>query len=236
MTFSILAYDEKNKTFGGASTTGSLCVGGWVLRGNAETGLSASQGTSPSTLWGTSVLDLMRSGSSAQLAVEQITAGDPGRDHRQLAALGPDGTTGCFTGASSIAYAGGKSRGSVIVAGNMLDNEAVITSTLDAFEAASGEMPTRLLAALNAGRAQGGDSRGLLSAALLVVSRKTAPLSLRIDYAEDPLASLNALYERSQTEPYRSWTVAVPTLDDPFQDGSKLNSQTLQDNFPPTGK
>ena len=51
MTFSILAYDPKTESYGGASATGNICVGGWVLRGNPLSGVSASQGSEPSTLW-----------------------------------------------------------------------------------------------------------------------------------------------------------------------------------------
>ena len=76
MTISILAYDEKSGTYGGAATTGSLCVGGWVLRGDGESGMSASQGSLPSTMWGSDVLDRMRAGTPADDAVAQITGAD----------------------------------------------------------------------------------------------------------------------------------------------------------------
>ena len=106
MTISILAYDEKSGTYGGAATTGSLCVGGWVLRGDGESGMSASQGSLPSTMWGSDVLDRMRAGTPADDAVAQITGADSGRAERQLSALDPAGGTGHFTGANSIATAG----------------------------------------------------------------------------------------------------------------------------------
>ena len=60
MTFSLLAHDHETGTYGGAAATGSLCVGGWVLRGGLDSGLSASQGTAPSTFWGEDVLRAMR--------------------------------------------------------------------------------------------------------------------------------------------------------------------------------
>ncbi|KKM04073.1 hypothetical protein LCGC14_1767880, partial [marine sediment metagenome] len=89
MTFSILARDEKTGMLGGAAATGSLCVGGWVLRGGADRGLSASQGTAPSTLWGEDVLTLMQGGVAAATAVARVTGHDTGAAHRQLAALDP---------------------------------------------------------------------------------------------------------------------------------------------------
>lgn len=224
MTFSILAYDRKTGVYGGAATTGSLCVGGWVLRGDAESGLSASQGTAPSTLWGTQVLERMKAGASASDAVQEVTGVDPGRAHRQLAALSPHGDTGAFTGAASIAVAGDHAQQDLVVAGNMLASDAVLPALRDAWLAAEGEMAQRLQAALRAGQHAGGDARGLLSAALLVVARDRAPLTLRIDHSATPLDDLAALYERSQSEPYASWTRMVPTLDAPYRDGTETQA------------
>ncbi|WP_284266457.1 DUF1028 domain-containing protein, partial [Roseicyclus amphidinii] len=76
MTISILAIDEKTGRLGGAAATGSLCVGGWVLRGGAESGMSASQGTAPSTLWGEDVLARMAGGLGAAEAVAAVTGPD----------------------------------------------------------------------------------------------------------------------------------------------------------------
>ena len=218
MTISILAIDEKTGRLGGAAATGSLCVGGWVLRGRADSGLSASQGTAPSTLWGEEVLTLMAGGASAADAVAAVTVVDPGRAHRQLAALGPGGGTGVFTGAESVAHAGALEAPGVVVAGNMLAGPGVIEAALAGYRAASA-MPfaERLIGALGAAAAVGGDARGLKSAALLVVGRDTAPLTLRIDHSTNPLAALADLYMVSQSEPYHGWTRVVPVLDDPYR-------------------
>lgn len=215
MTVSILAFDEKTGAYGGAATTGSLCVGGWVLRGDAESGLSASQGSLPSTLWGTDVLALMRAGHSAAEAIETVTSRDGGRAERQLAALDPSGGTGHFTGANSIATAGARSARHVVVTGNLLSSERVLDACLDGFLAAGGAFAERLLAALDAAASAGGDSRGLLSAALLAVRRDRAPLTLRVDYSETPLEALSDLYRRATTGLYADWTRHVPTLADP---------------------
>jgi len=215
MTISILAHDEKTGTYGGAATTGSLCVGGWVLRGDAESGLSASQGSLPSTLWGTSVLERMRAGVPAEAAVAEVTAPDAGRAERQLSALDPAGGTGAFTGGNSIAVAGVRQAPGVVVAGNLLAAEAVLDACLDGFARAEGPLDRRLLTALRAAAAAGGDSRGLFSAALLVVSRDRAPLSLRVDHAEAPLEALDALHLRATSGAYADWVRHVPTLADP---------------------
>ena len=215
MTISILALDEKTGTYGGAAMTGSLCVGGWVLRGDAESGLSASQGSLPSTMWGQNVLSLMRDGVSAEVAVQQIVTADGGRDERQLSALDPRGGTGFFTGANSIPTAGVRSAPGVIVAGNLLASEAVLDACLNGFLGNDGAIDVRLLNALNKAADVGGDSRGLLSAAMLVVGSDRPPLSLRIDHSDAPLDALANLHRHATSGAYANWASHVPTLADP---------------------
>lgn len=218
MTISILAIDEKTGRIGGAAMTGSLCVGGWVLRGTPESGMSASQGTAPSTLWGEEVLARMQAGRAARDAVAEVTAPDAGGAHRQLAALDPSGGTGAFTGAASVGYAGAREAPGVVVSGNMLAGPQVIDAALEGLQAAAAlPFGERLMAALAAAAAAGGDARGLLSAALLVVGRDAPPLTLRIDHAADPLAALAELYRVAHAEPYHGWTKVVPVLDDPMR-------------------
>ena len=215
MTISILAFDENAGSYGGAAATGSLCVGGWVLRGDAESGLSASQGSLPSTIWGGEVLRRMKHGDRATDAVTDVTGRDSGRHHRQLSALDTAGGTGGFTGEASIPSAGVRQARHVIVAGNMLTSEEVLDAALRGFLEASGDLDERLLQALAAAAAAGGDSRGFMSAALLLVSRDKAPLTLRIDHADDPLADLRSLHRRATTGAYARWAALVPTLDNP---------------------
>ncbi|WP_375691363.1 DUF1028 domain-containing protein [Pseudooceanicola sp. LIPI14-2-Ac024] len=181
MTYSILARDAKTGMLGGAAATGSLCVGGWVLRGAAGVGMSASQGTAPSTLWGEGVLDRMRGGESAEMAVKAMVSPDAGRDFRQLSALDADGGTAAFTGAGSVPAAGSREGRDLVVAGNLLTGDSVLDAARDAYLSSTLPFAERLLAALDAGAAAGSDSRGLQSAALLIVSRDAAPLTLRIE-------------------------------------------------------
>lgn len=215
MTISILAFDEKTGVYGGGAATGSLCVGGWVLRGDAESGLSASQGSLPSTMWGNDVLARMRDGEPADLAVRRVVDADAGRDERQLSALDPKGGTGAFTGANSVPAAGTRFAPGVVVAGNFLASEGVLDACLDGFLTATGTMDTRLLNALGGAARAGGDSRGFLSAAVLVVGADRPPLSLRIDYSETPLEALADLHRRATNGDYARWAKHVPTLRDP---------------------
>lgn len=215
MTYTILAVDEKTGRLGGAAATGSLCVGGWVLRGDPRAGMSASQGTSPSTLWGEDVLVSMRAGRTAEEAVAETVAGDEGRAYRQLAALDTGGATAAFTGDKSVPACGHRSRGPVIVVGNMLEDEGVLDAALEAYFATHGDFTDRLMAALFAGERAGSDFRGLLSAALLVVGCDIAPITLRVDYSETPLSALSELLVRTHTAPYSEWVRGVPTLKAP---------------------
>ncbi|SFR12118.1 DUF1028 domain-containing protein [Poseidonocella sedimentorum] len=215
MTISILAFDEKTGAYGGAATTGSLCVGGWVLRGDARAGLTASQGSLPSTMWGGDVLELMHGGMAAESAVQAVVMADTGRAERQLSALDPGGQTATFTGDNSLPTAGTRQARHVVVAGNLLASEAVLDACIDGFAAAAGPLDLRLLAALDAADRAGGDSRGLLSAALLMVARDSAPLSLRIDHSDTPLEALTTLHRHATTGDYARWAAHVPTLDDP---------------------
>lgn len=217
MTISIIAFDEKTGSCGGAAATGSLCVGGWVLRGDAESGVSASQGSLPSTIWGSEVLKQMRAGASAAEAVAEVTAADPGRDHRQLSALDLAGGTAGFSGSESVPCVGVREGKHVIIAGNMLSSDAVLDAAMESFFDATGSLDSRLLTALDSAAAAGGDSRGLMSAALLLVNRGMAPLTLRIDYATDPLAELRALHCRATNGSYADWVALVPTLNDPYR-------------------
>ncbi len=213
MTFSILARDPETGAIGGAAATGSLCVGGWVLRGDLAAGMSASQGAVPSTFWGEDVLHFMRDRSDANRAVGLVTARDKGREHRQLSALDMTGGTAAFTGSEnkdvkgSIEFTGG------IAAGNMLKGTDVLPALVDGFLSSDLAFGDRLLASLFAARDAGGDYRGLLSAALLVLHSDWPPLTLRIDHhSDDPVGALKQLHEKATTGDYAELARQVPVL------------------------
>lgn len=215
MTFSILARDPETGAIGGAAATGSLCVGGWVLRGDLASGMSASQGAAPSTFWGEDVLTLMREGEGAAAAVDQVVAADKGRAFRQLSALDALGGTGAFTGASNIDEKGHMAFVGGIAAGNMLAGQDVLVALTDGYSAAEGPFDCRLLAALRAASRAGGDYRGLLSAAILVLHPDRPPLTLRIDHhPDDPIGALMALHEKATTGDYSGWVRQVPVSTD----------------------
>lgn len=217
MTFSILAQDLNSGAFGGAAATGSLCVGGWVLRGDSRAGMSASQGAAPSTMWGEDALLRMRAGDSAEQAIATVTGPDEGRAWRQLAALDRAGGTACHTGSANTAWRGSLMAPGLVVSGNMLAGPQVLEALRGGFLAARGTLAERLLAALAAAEAAGGDTRGLQSAALLVVSDDAPALTLRVDYSENPVAALDDLHRRSQSGDYAAWLPSVPTRNNPWR-------------------
>ena len=105
MTLSILTFDMETGVFAAAAATGNLCVGGWVLRGDIESGIVASQGTSPSTFWRDDIMRDMYEGKSSRIAIDEATNGDPGKDFRQVAAIDKNGLTAAHTGTKSVQYA-----------------------------------------------------------------------------------------------------------------------------------
>ncbi|SPF81780.1 DUF1028 domain-containing protein [Pseudoprimorskyibacter insulae] len=214
MTLSILTIDPKTGIMAAAAATGSLCVGGWVLRGDIESGLVASQGTAPSTFWRDDVLRGMFDGQSAADAVAAVTEADAGRGFRQLAALDRSGQTAAHTGADSIAYAGHIAEQNMVVAGNMLSGAEVLKAMATAANANHADPAQRMLAVLKAGNTAGGDNRGLRSAALLVLKPDEPPLDIRIDAADDPLTDLEQLWAKTQASPYHDWLTEVPVLID----------------------
>ncbi|MCH8467435.1 MAG: DUF1028 domain-containing protein [Roseinatronobacter sp.] len=215
MTFSILAQDLSTGAFGGAAATGSLCVGGWVLRGDSRAGMSASQGAAPSTIWGEEALALMRAGQDAGACLTHLIQPDRGRDWRQLALLDRQGRTACHTGAHNTDWKGALVAPGLVVSGNLLAGPQVLDALRTGYLEACGTFAQRLLAALASAEAAGGDTRGLQSAALLVVADDAPPLSLRVDWAENPIAALSDLLGRSQSGDYAAWLPTVPTRTDP---------------------
>jgi uncharacterized Ntn-hydrolase superfamily protein len=214
MTFSILTFDEKTGIYAGAAATGSLCVGGWVLRGDIESGLCASQGTAPSTFWRDDAMRRLYAGETAADVVAHLTEADTGRAHRQLTVLDRSGGTAGFTGEASVPFADTIAAPNLIVAGNMIKSRKVLEAMITANDAETGSAPQRLIAALRAAQASGSDVRGLQSAALLVLSPKAPPIDLRIDHSKTPLDDLAKLAVRVSQPPYSDWLDEAPVQTD----------------------
>ncbi|MDC3086942.1 DUF1028 domain-containing protein [Paracoccaceae bacterium] len=216
MTFSILVRDPETGFLGAAAATGNLCVGGWVLRGDARVGLSASQGHMPSTLWGEDVLVAMGRGLNAESAVAEVVNADSERGKRQLLALDRDSDGAIFSGDANLPVVSEFIASNCVVAGNMLANHSVINACHFGFASSHGPLESRLLNALKQAADAGGDVRGLESAAILVVSDEAPPVNLRVDYSNSPLTDLGRLIQRAKGEKYAQWRSTLPTRKNPL--------------------
>jgi uncharacterized Ntn-hydrolase superfamily protein len=151
-------------------------------------------------IYGTDGMVRLRAGMSPEAVVVALTEADAGRAARQLHVMAADGRGARYTGADCVGWAGHMAAADASVAGNMLAGPGVLEATLDAFHSGAGlPLAERLLAALEAGEAAGGDKRGRQSAALQVASGDPYPdLDIRVDDHPDPLAELRRLHAVAQ--------------------------------------
>ena len=168
MTFSIVAADPQNGDLGVAVASKFPAVGAVVPYARAGVGAVATQAwANPS--FGPDGLSLMAEGTSAKVALERVVGADQGREDRQVGFVDARGRPATFTGSKCMEWAGGSTGDDVAVQGNILVGEQVVAEAARAFAQTDGDLCDRLLAALLAGDAAGGDRRGRQSAALLVV-------------------------------------------------------------------
>jgi uncharacterized Ntn-hydrolase superfamily protein len=168
MTFSIVAFDPRNGDLGIAVQSKFLAVGAAVPWARAGAGAIATQALA-NLSYGPDGLELLSKGASAPEAVETLTAADEQRDHRQLGIVDAQGRAMSYTGAQCMNWAGHIVGPHFACQGNILVSGATVQAMAKAFQETAGELAERLVAALAAGQAAGGDRRGQQSAALLVV-------------------------------------------------------------------
>lgn len=198
MTWSILARDPATGTLAAAVATRFFAVGALAIHVEAGVAALATQALI-NPMYAVQGMPRLRDGAAPDAVIEGLLAADAGRAHRQIHILDSGGRIAAHTGAGCVDWCGSVRGTDVSVAGNMLAGPAVINATLAAFEAASGPMAERLLTALEAGEAAGGDKRGKQSAALKICTRDPYPdLDIRADDHPDPLAELRRLYAVSQ--------------------------------------
>ena len=205
-TFSIVAFDPETDALGVAVQSRFLAVGAVVPWARAGAGAVATQAMANFN-YGPRGLDLMSRGNSAQETVGALISSDDEREHRQLGVVDAAGRTATFTGGECFEWAGGITGEHYAAQGNILVGRETVEAMARTFEATAGDLAGRLLAALDAGQAAGGDSRGKQSAALLVVREgggyggdNDRVLDLRVDDHPEPirelirLRSLHTLY------------------------------------------
>jgi len=200
-TFSIVACDPQAQEWGVATESKFLAVGAVVPWAQAGAGAVATQSYA-NVSYGPEGLKLMARGLSAQETLDQLIAGDEDRARRQVGLVDAQGRAATFTGDECHAWAGGLTGPHYAVQGNILVSGATIEALARAFEEAEGELADRLVTALAAGQAAGGDKRGQQSAAVLVVRHAGGYggytdryLDLRVDDDPAPIERLKALVE-----------------------------------------
>ena len=203
-TFSIVARDPRTGELGVAVQSRFLAVGSVVPWAKAGVGAIATQSLA-NTTYGPDGLRLLAAGTSPEDTVKQLTDPDPQRAVRQLGIVNAAGKAVTFTGTECNAWAGGRTGENFAAQGNILAGEAVVTAMADSFEksATSGkELGQRLLDALKAGQAAGGDKRGMQSAALLIVHEgwgyaglNDRYRDLRVDDQTEPISELQRIYD-----------------------------------------
>ena len=215
-TYSLAACDLDAGQWGVAVQSKFIAVGSIVPWAEPHVGALATQAYA-NPRYGPSGLALLREGLSADEVVERLTADDPGRDHRQLGVVDGEGSGASFTGSACQPWAGGRTGPCFAAQGNILVSGETVDALAETFEASEGRpLAERLLDALAAAQAAGGDRRGQQSASLLVVEKDAGYghlsdviVDLRIDDDERPIEELKRMYELHQmlfgTTPREEW-------------------------------
>jgi uncharacterized Ntn-hydrolase superfamily protein len=200
-TYSIVACDLEAREWGVAVQSKFLAVGAGVPAAAPEVGAVATQAWA-NMRYGPAGLDLLRQGLPAEEVVRRLTDADEGREHRQLGVVDAAGGAATYTGSECLDWAGGTAGDGYAAQGNILVSEETVTALAGTFEETAGQpLALRLLDALVAGQAAGGDRRGQQSAALLVVRQdggymgtSDAVADLRVDDHPTPIEELRRIY------------------------------------------
>jgi uncharacterized Ntn-hydrolase superfamily protein len=195
-TFSIVAFDSETGSLGVAVQSKFLAVGSVVPWARAGVGAIATQGMANYN-YGPRGLELLARGVTADETVEGLISADEGREHRQVGVVDGRGRAATFTGSECFDWAGGVKGEHYAAQGNILVGPDTVEAMARTYEETQGDLAARLLSALDAGQAAGGDSRGKQSAALLVVREgggyggdNDRVVDLRVDDHPEPIREL----------------------------------------------
>jgi uncharacterized Ntn-hydrolase superfamily protein len=216
MTWSIVARDAETGMFGVAIASRFFAVGALCPWAAGRVGALSTQALMDPS-FGPRGLALLREGLHATDVRDMLMSADQGRDARQLHLVDAAGRTAAHTGAACVDWCGHLCEDNISVAGNMLAGPRVVADTLSAYRANLDQpIVERLLTAMEAGEAAGGDKRGKQSAAILIQGDEPYPrLSLRADDHADPLAELRRLYDVAK-ERFIPFSCAFPRPERPY--------------------
>ncbi len=211
-TFSILGYDPATGEVGGAVQSRVFSVGNGVLWAEAGVGAAATQAI-VDVSYGPQAIALLRQGVKPADVVKRVWQSDPDprpadwtKEGRQFAVIDAQGNVAAYTGPKATEWAGDKQGKFCTAQGNILASAEVVNAMVAAFENTSGHLSMRLMAALEAGQAAGGDKRGMQSAAMLIVKKdggvwlhNDVVLRLQVDDSPEPIKELRRLVEKAAT-------------------------------------
>jgi uncharacterized Ntn-hydrolase superfamily protein len=203
MTLSIAAWDQATGQLGAAISSSSISVSSRCLHWQPGVGIALSQNITDPRL-GPRMLSLLQDGVEVAAALDAVVQSTPYIKFRQLGLVDSAGNTGLFTGDAVLGCFASAEGTHCVAAGNLLANEAVPATMINAFEQSSGSFGSRLLDALCAGVDAGGEAGTLYSAGMLLGGEPSWPLAeLRIDWDQDPIGKI-----------LDGWEVYEPQIDD----------------------
>jgi uncharacterized Ntn-hydrolase superfamily protein len=204
VTFSIVARCEQPQMFGVAIASSSPAVAARCAHARAGVGAVATQNITDPSL-GPTILEAIRHGASARAALDQAMGANPFAAYRQLLVLAAEGPPQIHSGAHALGIVASAAGPDAAAAGNLLAQPDVPATMIAAFGEATGHLGARLLHALRAGLARGGEAGPIHSAGLLIVRELAWPVvDLRVDWSDgDPVAQLGAI-----------WDIYAPQIDD----------------------
>jgi uncharacterized Ntn-hydrolase superfamily protein len=229
-TFSIVGRCERTGQLGVAVSTADVAAGRMVTWARAGVGAVATQSW-PSLYLAIDALELMEGGASAPEAMSAVLADDPGRSVRQVGIVDAHGGHATFSGHECTDWYGGISGPNFAVQGNMLIRGDTVSALAESFGGTAHlDLAERLVLALEAGQAGGGDRRGRQCAALLVVDREEYPLwDLRVDEHASPVPELRRIHEIARTD-LLPFVQGLPTRANPM---GSLSDEFMEMNMLP---
>jgi uncharacterized Ntn-hydrolase superfamily protein len=226
MTFSIVAYDPKNKEWGVAVQSKFVAVGAIVPFAKANAGAIATQAYA-NTSYGPTGLEYLAKDITAQEVIELLTEQDPESEHRQIGVVDKRGNAASFTGQKCYDWAGHIVGRNYCCQGNILASAEVVKVMAQTFENTTGDLVEKFLAVLEAAQEKGGDKRGQEAAAILIVKEKGAYdggtdryIDIRVDEHPTPIQELRNVFE--------VYDLCILNRDDP-KDIVKLDGEVLTD-------
>ena len=189
-TFSILAISSTSQSMGVAVASGSPSVGQRVPHAQPGVGVIATQAYTR-VAYGIQGLNLLSQGLSPQQTLHTLLEEDPNPESRQVGIMDFQRRKADFTGSNVLPFHGEVEGENYLVLGNLLTEQEVVNGMASAFEHSSGELAWRMIRALQAGSKRGGDQRGEISAALVVVGMEEVELKISVYMHDSPIEELH---------------------------------------------